>query len=943
VTAPPSGIPGSTPAAALAAAESVIVPPRVWLLSNGDYTTLVSAAGTGASWLGDIALTAGTADRIEDTGGVTCHLRDRDSGRLASLGHAAGSRDGVRSEVTGRPGIVEILRVDDGLEARMEVCVAPETPLELRRVTVTNAGLAPRTIELTVCLDVILAREAEYAAHPAFSKLFVQTAFDAGSGAVLARRRPRSRAEQHPWLFAALAGEGPVEFETDRARFVGRGRGSAPPLALETTAPLGGTTGDVLDPMIALRRSVRLAPGETARWTFLLGATLDRAAALAAVTRWSDPLLADEAFRAAPIRGAAQRQRLGLGDAEARAAQALLAALHYGRPEWQAAPDLLARLRVERDGLKSLGVPLDGRLMVVDAREAEVRRFLPALLGIHRDWLESGFRVRLLILHDDPAQPTRTDGLVSALCTRAISAARLEVVFARARVVIADGATVTALGRIEPMDSLFASSDGNGFDLARGKARTAPPALPDPAAPTEPLRHFNGCGGFNAEGNEYVIRMPRDESGALRLPPRPWVNVIANERFGCIVSETGAGSTWSDNSREHRLTPWSNDPLLDPHGEALYVRDDDSGAFWSPLAGPAPHPNGAYEMRHGFGYSLGRHESEGLAQEVLVFVPRADPVKIVRVRITNPGPRARRLSWFAYQRLVLGGRPEDSARFVVTECDGASGALLARNPMADEFAGQVAFAASVAPAAARATHVTADRTAFVGAGNDLASPAALRISHPLDGRTGAALDPCFARQVVTEIPAGETLECSFLLGEGRTQAEALALIARYATPQAIEAARVEAVAAWQRLLAGVRVETPVPALDLMLNGWLLYQTLSCRIWGARPSTSRAAPSAIATSCRTRARSRSWRPSCAANRSCCTRRTSSSRGMPCTGGTRRSVAGSARASPTTASGCRSSPRTTSTPPAIATFSAARSRTSRRRRSARTRTRSSSCRR
>jgi cyclic beta-1,2-glucan synthetase len=351
-----------------------------------------------------------------------------------------------------------------------------------------------------------------------------------------------------------------------------------------------------------------------------------------------------------------------------------------------------------------------------------------------------------------------------------------------------------------------------------------------PAPPTRSraarLRWDNGYGGFSEDGSEYVVRV----GAAGNRPPMPWINVVANEQVGFLASEAGAGYTWSRNSREHRLTPWSNDPVLDPHGEALWIRDEETKRFWSPLPGPTS-AGVPCEVRHGFGYTSWRQACADLEQEVVAFVSRHDPVRVVRVRLRNVGRRRRRLSLFSYARLVLGVAPEESTRSVVTARDPGSQALLAWNALAGDFAGGVAFTAAVVPPRAKRVRVTADRTAFVGRHGSLASPAAVAASTALDGRTGAGLDPCAALQVPVAVRPGETVEVSFLLGEVGSRADARALVARYRCPDAIADALSEVRRFWRETVSAVTVETPVPGIDVMLNGWLLYQDLACRMWG----------------------------------------------------------------------------------------------------------------
>ncbi|OGF16898.1 MAG: hypothetical protein A2W00_10670 [Candidatus Eisenbacteria bacterium RBG_16_71_46] len=826
---------GSRLAGALASAtpDPLDAPaPPAWLLSNGDYTTLLSAAGTGGSWLGELALTRWAGDRVEDRDGCFLYLRDRESGALWSLGSQPVRRPAGDYRATWRPGRVEIARDDDGIEARLEAVVAPRAALEMRRITLRNRSARSRALDLASYVEVVLAGRAADRSHLAFSKLFVQTEFDPGSGALLARRRPRERGERLPWMVHALLGDGALEHETDRARFIGRGAGLDRPQALRPGAPLSGATGSVLDPIFALRRAVDLGPGASAQLVFVLGAAPGRSEALGLLDHVSAPARVEEMLAAAESAAGEELRRLGISPEEAERYQALAGGLLYAHPRLRADPERIARASGSRASLAALGLSPQRPLAVADARAPVDLEGLAALLAAHRYWRALGLDVDLVVLCADPERlpggvPRAGGEGVQVRSTRDMPEAEVDLLLAAAHLLV-DGS------RPSP----------TAIDLHEVAARPppAPPPGPGDGRPavgealsgagglfTEPLECFNGFGGFG-EGGEYVIRLAHRPHAGLLQPPLPWVNVVANEGFGFIVSETGAGCTWSCNSREHRLTPWSNDPVLDPHGEALYLRDEESGAYWSPLPGPVPQP-ADYEMRHGFGYSRCRHVSEGLEQEVCVFVPRHDPVKITRVRLHNRGRRTRRLSLFGYQRLVLGGSPGESGRFVVTGFDAGVKALLARNPAAGEHADRVAFAAVVTRGSPLPVHFSGDREAFIGRGGGPERPLVLRRGATLDGRTGAGLDPCFAEQCELEIPAGASVECAFLLGEGAGDDQARALIARYREPGAIDRAFDEVRGFWSDLLSRVRVHTPVPAIDLMVNGWLLYQDLACRIWG----------------------------------------------------------------------------------------------------------------
>jgi cellobiose phosphorylase len=762
------------------------------LLSNGRYTVLATAAGTGCSRFDDIALTAWSADPTEDADGCFIYVRDIESGVVWSVGAQPMARAAERYETSRRPGVATIVRLDDGIETTTELCVVPDDDVELRRIRLRNLSGRTRRLEVTSYAEVVLNQAAAHAAHPGFSKLFVQTAYAAEVGAVLARRRPRSSTERTGWMVHALAGGGPVEHETDRVRFLGRGRTAANPAAFGVS--LSGTTGNVLDPVFALRRTITLPAGGQAELTLVGGAGDTRERVIGYARRYASPTTVESAFAQAEDGERTLLSRLGIEDHDAARFDDLAVAVEYGDPALTAGATGGER---GQGVLARLGLSPARRLLVVEA--AEIATAISY-------WQAKCVHIETLLLSDHP--------------TGAASAAGCAV-RPRADVSAADLGALRALGHPVVSGASLCAPEGAPRRPARVRAASLE-ATPRPA--DGGLLFDNGYGGFGPDGSEYVIRV------GTQRPPVPWVNVVANERFGFLVSEAGAGYTWSRNSRENRLTPWSNDPVADPHGEALYLRDEDDGAFWSPLPGPVAPP-AAVEARHGFGYSTWSHTSRELAQDVCMFVPRADPVRIVRVRLTNTGARPRHLSVFSYARLVLGVLPAESGRSVETWLDAESTVLCARNPLNGDFAGAIVFAAAVAPDAVRPVHVTGDRTAFLGRHGTPGDPAALHDAATLDGRTGAGLDPCAALQVSLAVAPGATVECDLLLGEAATEDEALALVARYRQPRAISQALDEVRGFWRTTLSAVRVETPSPGLDLMLNGWLVYQNMSCRLWG----------------------------------------------------------------------------------------------------------------
>ncbi|MFN0151157.1 MAG: GH36-type glycosyl hydrolase domain-containing protein [bacterium] len=716
-------------------------------LAHSGYSVFLTAAGTGYSRFHLHALTRWSSDAVEDRAGWFIYLRDLDSGNVWSATRQPASSDIDHYTASWKPGVIEIARRSHEIETTLGVALRADGGGEVRSLAIRNASVRSRRIEITSYLEVVLHAPEADASHPAFSKLFVQTEHHREGRALLARRRPRSQEERHPWMFHAISGDDAYQFETDRMRFLGRGGSYALPRALARRDPLSGTAGNVLDPILALRRTVELAAGAEARVEFFLGAAGSRDAAIALCDGAQAREPFEETARRAVERETASIVRAGLDLAQAEFAQALASAAHFG--------DHALRERASS---------------VADVKTLEAY------------WAGHAIPIEL--------------SLGSATGGSAARATR-----ATARPIATPSRAPTA-----------------GVDASAPRN--------DPAVG---LRFFNGHGGFSEDGTEYVIPLRRESDGTLARPPLPWVNVIANERFGFLVSETGAGYTWSANSREHRLTEWSNDPVLDPHSEAIYIRDDDSGEFWSPLPGPCP-ANADYEARHGFGYSTFRVTTSGIEHETCLFAHRDAPVKVDRVRLVNRGGRARRLSLFAYRRLVLGVLPEATRASITVTVDADARVLTARNPDAGEFAAGVAFA-SAAPPHGSTVRASSDRARFIGRFGDVAAPRTLLDRDDLEDAPGDVADPCFAQQVSFTLAAGASTECAFFFGEASDIAKVRSILDELAQPGEVERALRSARDSWRSLVSAMRIETPDAALDILVNGWLPYQNLGCRIWG----------------------------------------------------------------------------------------------------------------
>lgn len=809
--------------------------PEVHLLSNGRYHVVVSSAGGGYSRWRNLAVSRWREDPTRDCWGSFCYIRDTGTGRFWSTAYHPTLTAGSSYEAIFTQGKAEFRRRVEELESHMEIAVSPEDDIELRRVTITNHLDKPRRIEVTSYMEIVLAPQPQDVTHPAFSNLFVRTELLPSRQAILCTRRPRSSVEKTPWMVHLMTVHGEAEpdlsFETDRTRFIGRGGALASPAALSGRGPLSNTEGAVLDPVAAIRYVAVIPPNSEVIIDFVTGVAETREAVTALLDKYHDPRLSDRVFELAWTHSNAELHHLNTVEAEAQLYGRLAGAIVYSSPLYRAGSGILNRNRRGQPGLWSYGISGDIPIVLVRIRDGDKIDIVRQALRAHAYWRMKGLAADLVICNeDDSIYRQELQEAITNLVAVSPDADLLDKpagVFLLRSEQIAEEERVLlqAVARV-----VFVDEAGTFREQVERRSRTHMPAgLPRTVqrrvrttpqqAPWYDLAFYNGIGGFTRDGREYIITLKPGEQ-----TPAPWVNVIANPQFGTVVSESGSVYTWSENSHDFRLTPWHNDPLRGNTGEAIYIVDEETAHMWSPSPQPAPG-EGAYVARHGFGYTIFDYEEDGVASELIVYVAMDAPVKFARLKLTNRSDRRRKVSIYAFWELVLGESRNKSLPHVITETDPVTGAIFARNAYAPEYGSRIVFADTN-----ETTHtITGDRTEFLGRNGTPANPACLARTR-LSGRTGAGLDPCAAFQVPVELEPGQERIVIFVLGTADSEEQARKLLHKSRGTSGAQQALEGVWDYWSRTLGVVYVETPDQAVNFLANGWLLYQTLSCRMW-----------------------------------------------------------------------------------------------------------------
>jgi cyclic beta-1,2-glucan synthetase len=823
------------------------------LLSNGRYRVTLRANGAGWSRWGVVGIHRWRDDALRDTSGSFFYLRRAAGAALVSLTqHPAPDPEAAYGSTFHADRVCFEATWPD-LQAQVTAWVSPEDDIEFRQIELRNLGHAALDLELISAFELALADPRADEAHPAFSNLFVRASWRPAMQALVFERRPRLAGERAVMAAHFLAASDPpvesVRVQTGRQRWRGRNRGASCPLAAFDAAPMAPGDEPVpmdtgLDPACAMSLRVSILPGAKALLTFATAATDNGGVLSAVIDKYRQPVHVQRASLMSATLMGIRLRALGMGANDFMAIQSLSSALvqTLTRPDPpQSSP--AAGSVFDRRLLWRFGVSGDRPIILVLAQAAQGQGLLRSLALALRLWAWGGVACDLVVLNAEPVsyampvqhelQVLREQHHAENLAQGGEACTGLVVLQAHG-LTDGDRMTLHSLARVRlvadgrPLSmqvQAWIAEHEAAFERRHEGARCVLPAASGPAAAATAAQ-----GRFTAEGADFVF-----EAGEATRPTRPWVNVIANPDFGTLLSEAGGGHTWAGNSRLNQLTAWSNDAVADPPSEWLLLQDLRTRAVWSATASGGTLDEGepvSYRVTHGQGWSRIAHR-RGDAEITLTWC--VDPVlavKQLQVVIANRGGQALRLRVAGMVEWAMGAGTAaratvHTARLSQRLPEGRLTALLCtQREVSGGFGdGTACFAVVHRPAQVhdREADWTCDRREFFDARGRLVLP-----DH-LGQLQGAGFDPCAALTVHLNVAAGASAACVFLLGHAGSPDAARNLLTRAAAvPPDL---RLQAVrSAWHTLLQSTTVATPDPLFDALVNRWLLYQTVSCRLW-----------------------------------------------------------------------------------------------------------------
>lgn len=808
--------------------------PEANFLSNGSYSMMITNSGSGYSKVNDRMLYRWKEDTTVDDSGMFFYIKNINSNEYWSATFEPCRKEGDSYEAIFSLDKAEFERSDGSLITHTDITVSKEDDAEIREISITNHGEHSRTVEVTSYCEVTLAPYLADLVHPAFSNLFVKTEFVEQPMCLLANRRPRSQKDVECFVMqtAVVEGEqvGNVQFETSRANFIGRCRNLINPAAMDSDSTLKNSIGAVLDPIISLRIRVKIKKGETCKIAYSTAMCKSREEALELASKFRSMHSIKTTFELSWNQIQEEMRYLSIKPLQANMYQQMGSEILFLNKTYKKREEYIKNIKSGQSSLWAYGISGDLPIILLLIRKDEDFDLIRQLINAHEYLSIKGLKVDLVILNlhkelylqllqdkirelissSSLRDKVNKNGGVFLYSQDEMKTDTVNLLIAISKIVI-DGDKETLLCPIKEKEKFREKENIINF-------------VPQQYLPEkfnfekEKLKFFNEIGGFSEDGSKYIIILKNGDN-----TPAPWINVISNGNFGFNVSENGMSCTWYKNSSENKITSWTDDPVIDGESEELYVQDQIDGNAWS--ISPKPiRDNGEYIIEHGFGYSTFKHVANSIVSEMTVFCPVGESVKICSIKLKNISDIQRKLRVVYYAKLVLGVVHEKTAQYLSTYINKENKYIYANNTYSEHFASTHAYLSIIG---GENESFTGDRCEFIGRGGNIERPIALE-KGKFENTSGAGLDPCLAEAATITLEQGEEKNIIILLGASESNASIQKVIDYYSDLQKTEIELNKVKDYWNELLERIKVKTPDDSMDVLINGWLMYQVISCR-------------------------------------------------------------------------------------------------------------------
>ncbi|MEG1481138.1 GH36-type glycosyl hydrolase domain-containing protein [Clostridium sp.] len=827
--------------------------PEILLLSNGSFSSMVTLTGSGYSKKGENLLYRWKGDSTADSSGLFFYIKNLNSNEYWSATYEPCKSEGEDYKVEFSVDKGKFYKKEGSIESEMEVVVSPENDLDIRKITLRNTGDKGRSIELTSYMEVTLTSFEGDSAHPSFSNLFIQTEYDKESETLLSKRRARVQNGKVPFVYhkAIVDGEseGAITYETSRINFIGRNRGLNSPSALDNDSPLKNTVGIVLDPIMSIRTRIRIESNEEKVIYFITGTSESKEECLKVANEYSNIKKLEKSFTMYNRSMQVELRNLGIKSSQANIYQQLASYvlfLHDGRLDRE---NFIKNISKHQKDLWAYGISGDLKIVLLEIQDEDDIDIVRWAIKMHYYFRSKGLKTDLIIYnneedsYDKPLQKNILQ-VVNLLASgdiinkpggifihnKATMTEDIKDFLIGIASIYIDSEKGSILSQIKGNESekenvRINREDNRGIYINEDKVEVRECEIKlsseknkdnTETLNTNNLDFFNGYGGFDKEDGSYVIKL-----SDYKNTPAPWINVISNENFGFHISEVGSAHTWCGNSRENKITPWNNDWVQDPLSEAIYVRDNKLGTYFSITPEPV-RDGGEYVIRHGFGYSSFAHSVNGIKSTMTTFATRSEKLKIQKIVLENEKDTEVELSVFYYAQLVLGVLNYQTSKYITTYRKGNY--IYGENPYSEYFGKLKAYSTIIG---GDDVSFTCDRREFIGIGGNMELPQGLKYSS-LDGKVGSILDPCLVTECKVKLNKGEKKEILVLLGEEEKEENIENIIEKYSNVANADEELQKVKEYWSDFLGNIRVKTEDKSMNYLLNGWLLYQNYSCR-------------------------------------------------------------------------------------------------------------------